>query len=786
MELVKVSRSDSTRLIWRELWPAAASLFVGIFILGIQVGQPPAVSPWSALLWTVPALFLLWGSGPMLSHNGSRGRVTNKDAYALSSVLLVQLMMIQITFLRVLPFADGWFMHWADQSQERVVYRDFFFPLPPLSLLIEGVLPNRFDASLVAEQCLHAGTWLLLCSALYACVRLIASTSASLFATVLVASVYQVQPYKIVSGYLELCYLFLFAGLWVLGLALKRRSVVPSILAGALFGCAALVKQSVLLALAAVFLVLVSDGIIGARTGRWSSAVIFKVALGFACAILPFIFWGVWLGLLDEAVVQIFSGGGKSVDAPNLLPSLLESGASHVSWWWIIIASASVGVLAMWRSASAGEQSSVPRNIAIATSLTVAIGILGFNPFTGGPQSPAMGLLLLVIGFAVLLLFIRANRLSGASTGSSLSRRAVTGERWMRAMPGLVVLTAVTIGAVNSLGILDRISGMAPIGAQVAQALRLGGLIAVPLLVGIGFTRRSKGQHSESDALEFERHRTLVLVLAAAVAGLMLMDALSTAGGLSYESLSLGVALSLAFLLNSLQSHLTRPSMLLAASLIAVLPLMPLMIAKETTPYVWWGLRDPALIEPSVTIGSGPLAQFSLQPSRAAAFGALEDGVRAAETDVESRLGSRPRTLLGPNIAGLSGSALDVRDYELTCPILWFDVCPNLLFQDDLRRINSDPPEVVVWNIAPDWVMKGHEEAFNRSQPSGVRQIQEWIANEVSNGRYRLIAEIQSGSPNVPEEDWRIEVLARSASRPVPTQGPTISRTPSTVTPNAQ
>jgi hypothetical protein len=126
--------------------------------------------------------------------------------------------------------------------------------------------------------------------------------------------------------------------------------------------------------------------------------------------------------------------------------------------------------------------------------------------------------------------------------------------------------------------------------------------------------------------------------------------------------------------------------------------------------------------------------------------------------------GPNARVLLGPNLAGLAGGVFaDLNTYPLKCPILWWDLCSQANTEIDFKRIVGDPPEIIVWNIAPEAVASGHEAGFNNGKPSSLRHVQEWILSQIPAG-YTQITRLKLLAGDPPEAlTFETVVLARNS-----------------------
>jgi hypothetical protein len=239
----------------------------------------------------------------------------------------------------------------------------------------------------------------------------------------------------------------------------------------------------------------------------------------------------------------------------------------------------------------------------------------------------------------------------------------------------------------------------------------------------------------------------------------------SLSGGLSWETWPVAGVVLIGALTQFSARWLsgTTATVLLTTSIGALIVIS--VAASVARPYIWWGLEEPAvrgrLSAPEVeNLRSTRVPEASRQY-----WDRLQGAYETAAAEAERETGDS-RVFVGPNNAGVSW-LLNVNRYEQRCPVLWYDVCPDREARVDYERLQSDPPEVVIWNVPPEWVSKGHELAFRDGRPSTVRSINEWVALAVLSGNYRTVADIAVPSVEQSGERWRTLVLVREPSTPL-------------------
>ena len=656
----------------------------------------------------------------------------------LLATISTQWLLISTTFLKVLPITNGFFLYWAKLSTSSVIYKDFFFPLPPVGLLVEGYVPRLFTDPLVAEQILQASKWLAIAAVLYLIlVHLNFNKFASYVGTTVSVTAYYTSPLNITAGYLELAWLFLLLGV-LFGIFASRDSRRWSpwlVSAATVFSLAFLTKQS------AIFPCVAAIGILAlirrdSSKRAFSILSTFQVFLGASAPFFLFGIIGIVQGNLFEAISNISSGGGKNA-LGSLLPFVwLTSGLGFQSSWSPILAITFGLLLLSFRHKLSRRLESQLATALLGLGLTsLVIGILALmNIGPIGSESSQSVLLAcvltvgMVLGTSAYITEVRAKTPRAALKLWFLLPTAT----WVFISVGLVanLIDPTAVQWLPSYTQLNTVGGIASVGIGVAAV-----------------TSR-----------KLSRSVDLRLLLTFSVAfGFAVTNAFS--GNLNIETWLIGVALAIAWVLKVVSDSLNSISSKISISLMFLVVLVPLSASQSNNPYDWWGIREEPLTSQREISAVPSLAGFNLGTRQTQTYDELGYGLKKA---IEAK-GPNARILLGPNIAGLAGGVFpDLNTYHLKCPIIWWDLCSQDNTELDLNRVIQDPPEIIVWNIAPEAVAAGHEAGFNNGKPSSLRHMQDWILSQISVGYTQVNRfKVQAGDP-APSFTFEIVVLARN------------------------
>lgn len=76
-------------------------------------------------------------------------------------------------------------------------------------------------------------------------------------------------------------------------------------------------------------------------------------------------------------------------------------------------------------------------------------------------------------------------------------------------------------------------------------------------------------------------------------------------------------------------------------------------------------------------------------------------------------------------------------------PVPFYDVCPDTYAIKDAKKLENNNPDIVIWVDIP-YAIEVHESIFRDGKPLGQRKIVEWFSNEVKNKNYILIGQYDS------------------------------------------
>jgi hypothetical protein len=663
-----------------------------------------------------------------------------RDGFHLLGVLLIQLLVILPTFGTFLPITDGWYLAIAHLAKTAVPYRDFYVPFPPGTLLFEGFLPNLFANPFLGEQIVHVILWLLFSTGLYLFIRSIVNSGLAFFTVTIVCTTYLVQPGNIISGYFETMYAFWILGLAALAWWCRQPSKLLLWLSGLAIGIAAIVKQSVWLGVLTLLFLVMYFITQNALPRRNISFFIF----GIITAITPVIAWALNLGITADIISQVTRGGGKSTGQASALTTLGTSLAPQGAFLSFCVTLILL-VISDRRNRATPRRSS--EQILDILMIILCMSLLSLT-LSGLVIENLITTAMLVLAVVSILQLVRKSA-SLEEEPSGTSRSFVLSSRWYFTLY-LLVLCAIVLG-VARIAPADPL--LSPLRPNLLRWLSEVGNFSSTAFLGVGgaglaFTFYCWiDRHSSKDS----RSSIALIVL---ISHLSLTFLNSFAGGDSIETWFLPFAVALALI----SEHVVRQRSLIVLkfSVGTTFVVMAALVAFQSmNPYDWFGVREEALSGERRAASVPYLKDFKLSERAASDYDELYFGAsQIPDSDAT-------QVLFGSRNIGLS-RLLDLRQYSLECPVLWWDICPEEYAELDLLRIKTEPPDAIVWTFETESNIEQNEIAWRDRKFSALRKIQGWIYEEIDAGRYKILASTKRDGQLTRYQELHTAVLLRT------------------------
>lgn len=670
-------------------------------------------------------------------HNSFRLENTRKFKYEdflyLVLLLLIQIFFIKVTFLKILPLVSGWFLQWGKLSLQSNVYSDFFFPFPPLGLFVLGILPWQFEDQLLAEQVISAIIWVLISAVTYLLLRKFFSSFTSFVAATLSLTAYLAYPTNITSGFLELAWLFALVSVYLL-LVAKNTSHIFLFLSGATMAMSVLVKQTYLLP---AFLVAISI-MLYKQDNYYQFSKQFKSLLiwggGFAASIIVCCIFLSGQGSLIIAFEQIFSGGGKNPGgSPILMWGLGQLNPSEAAWPIFILI-----IMGLIFQNNAGIGANIKVAILLIFGFSTA-AMFGFYAFSTGSASNLLSQFIVIAPLIASLIGIIIQ-----------IRFTVRRSTPLMTIFGILIysftflLSLLVLAKIQLMSLESDYELLAGMGHRFNNYLVYSGVISLFLLLFAKLNNRNTEFSWNNSSNSF-------FVIFCLSFGVAAANLLSGGGGIPTYFLALGFGIGL--LIRFLEQSLNIQALKAAVTITLIPALVLLNSIQILTPYDWFGLQESPLYSTRSFSEVPSLQSFELSEQTAEDYDFIYNSLKTIYPG-ENFDNLNKEILFGSNISGLSESVFELEPYPLVCPVIWWDVCLEQNSSIDLVTIKKNPPKVIVWNFAPEWVIAGHESAFRNGKASAIRNLENWITDQYEQGCYKLIGQRKIGVGATTSDPW--------------------------------
>ena len=642
--------------------------------------------------------------------------------------ILIQLVLIAPMLHKEIPPTSGWYLAWSKQMGSRIMYSDFFVPFPPGSVFFEGYIPSLFQNSFLSQDVVHLVYWLFFSAALYLILINFAHWLIAFGAVSLALIAYVVQPGNIISGYYETMMMFVACAGACFIPAYRRDSKHLYLWCGIFLGISSTVKQTTwLLVLLSISLVLISVG--RSRFRNQIKNRQFFIILGVVIPWMIITIWNIQSHNFTQMWGALLSGGGKNSGDFTFVAIFLHS-FSNVNKNALLLLVLSLLVV------SSLEPNSRNRTISAISGMVALIFFLNTTvDLVFGAGNISNGQILVVLSqLALILVFLmlRGNSLAVENQDSVARRRTSTIYDVMTG--STLVLSVVVAWFIPRFAIpqpvlgVDFYSWFKDVGSNLSSSLIVYGHLG--LLGAIVFLMLKRA--AKPDPLPGRLGNFDLIFIALAEGTLQIMNAF--AGGPSIETWIFTIPIGLLIIFELLDGWLPRISRQIFFVVIGLWSIGLVQVQRETT-YEWSGIIGTPIDAPRSGVKVQGLGRFSL-----GVYDSLKlELINQTLSDLE--IGDTP-VLYGLRNAGMS-ILFHTEVYELNCPVLWWDVCPEALAKKDEQAIKVQPPQVVFWLFETEETIASNEEAWRSGTASAAGGIQRFFEQGIREGTYSIALEFK-------------------------------------------
>lgn len=643
----------------------------------------------------------------------------NKDALLKQKRLfgiILAVLVIAYNFIwlnRTFTMSEGWAFFYNGLIEEgKVPYRDFYYYLPPLNLLIDYIIWKVSAGYFFIYRLIRLAERVLLVEIMYSLISkkvdpFIASVGCFIGAVLASANVYD-----LVGDYNQTVQLFA-ALLCVLVLKyvscfddLKKRCRVMFLI-GICGGCMFLSKQTIVVAAALVFMGFVLFLVVTKKEKNLFRMII-SVALGLAVPLGITFVYLVYTRSLTEFITQVFIDTGSKGSLYDIIVDKFLSVVKYNGYEIISIISALAALIIHKKKSNNISSISNKNNVLEVILLCVSTGLMSLRYFLtvwDGVKVSARTLFIIpLIAVIAAIVFIDVKKLYGKIV----------------VFAGFVVLGVMMLLNINNFtAVLYWSTGAFK---TMTSLLNIVYLIELVWLFYHLINHIVKKTPLALDSV----------VLACTAIASCWSTVMSADGSGNVVTNSAFISVPVLIYLIFKNKRLTKQIYVKAFLVICAGVFCACACQKIENPYAWWGDSEASFSEKTEKSDIKALKGFRFSQEEYEKYDMLYQVIKD-NTDENS-------TIFGFPYAKAYNVFLENYNMDNFVPVLFYDVCADDYAKKDAKLLAKNEPDIVIWHDIK-YCMEIHEDAFRGGDILGQRQIQKWFA-DVKDKDYVLIGQV--------------------------------------------
>ncbi|MBE6576948.1 MAG: hypothetical protein E7653_02270 [Ruminococcaceae bacterium] len=665
-------------------------------------------------------------------------RKNRKQKLLFAAALGICLFLYYLIYLnKAFPLAEGWHSYYAELMRAgNVPYRDFFYYLPPLNLVIDPLLWSLSFGSMLVFRILRLLERIAMMEVVFFMLSKYYDHKIVFVACFFAGLIGGGNTYDLMGDYNQTAeFLIILTALFAIRFAeepiqkIKYRKLA---IAGVFLGLIFLCKQStgaISIMLYALFLCLWCFWNKDKKFGWYILAAFIGVICPIAIAAIIL----ACLGALPAAIQQIFFGASSKGGLGTMLFRNIASfyWASLVRFW-IIFLGIALFVLCLILYKRYIKKHPQPAAIKKAKLLFVGIPlgalliaavilvIVKRGVVFGMVATLAKSIIFpifLVLVIAAIVTYIVLSRSQNAKTQSILGYMAVV-------VPIIIAFVGFALLLFANPQFAISISQTPTVGLKDVFSQLLVIFTTAFLFVGIVLCLVKREQVVPIQ----------LLICALAVFSSLysaFMAAGATAGDMPLRVGYFAFPLAFCMLLNCFKKwKVYAYSALIALCLISSFSVLAL---KASAPYSWWGYHEDPLYTKTEAVDVPGLEGFRLSEKEKTTY---EEVYKVVMDNT-----SEESVVLGFPYVKIFNQLTGHIDEVGFVPVHYFDVCPDNYAAADAKTIAETPPDIIIWHDVGTSCWDVHEALFRKGGRMGQRDIQDWFIS-VKDSKYQVIGQV--------------------------------------------
>lgn len=609
------------------------------------------------------------------------------------------------------PITEGWGINYANLiASGKFPYRDFYYYLPPLNLLIDSILWKFSFGYLLVYRMWRILERFLILSFLYKALLKVTPPYLACFLAFIGITIGSGTTYDLFGDYNQTCELLVAI---LLNLLLRytdyfnkdhKKEILCLFLLGITIGFSFLLKQTIFVASIIITFILLTTLFIIQKKDNYIKSIVIT-ALGF---LIPVIACVVTL-VANDALIPFFEQvflytDGKSISLFSTLISIIRVTVSQKTIYMTVIL-----LYCFYRIA----QKNTYHNwlfLFLAFSSVYLMYETRLSAYTSLAQTNKGKLTVLILSLASIIALFLDN--------FSINNRTLT----------YITYLGYSCLIIFLLYYLRK-------HAQIAVRIHTGrDLFVMPNIMSAVYCALCFA----CIVYQFQQYKIThsitclywIMLLSCSLI-LMYHLVMGAQDNFNMRALTLCVPVLLCYTFEHIPHHFFFKSVLLLSCITIIC--VGIASQKITGAYSWWGCTSSVLDEThNCTPAIKSMKGLRLSADEATMYNTLYS-VLKENTDANTSVYSFPHIQIFNVLLNNTNQAGFV-------PVPFYDVVDSRYILADVDTLSRNMPDILVWCDIPN-AMASHESIFRTGKPLAQRQIQSLFSNAIHNGKYTLIGQ---------------------------------------------
>lgn len=634
-----------------------------------------------------------------------------------------------IYFNNTYPISEGWGINYAElMFHGKVPYRDFYYYLPPLNLLVDSIFWKLSFGNLLVFRFWYLLQRLAIFVLMFKLLRRYYNPYIVLISSIFAAVLATGDVYDLIGDYNQtlalLTVLLVYCATNFVSSESRQNKLKWLFGAGITLGLLFLTKQTIFLACTIVYFLALSFICFRDKDKdylRYCIVVIVGAIIPIGISSIILAVNGAFIPFIEQVFINV-DGKGSLFD---IIFSSILTNSFHAHIWSICFLICGIYIVCSDRK----EDIKIPRPIQYGIYLIVLGTILylifyykkyfiSFCRQVINQKFVFCAIGLCILSFVCMTLLLKKQKADRNKFIKSYSIMCVAS--WFVLMGCTRYFTDFAAAIHNEAQIFQLIS------REYSVYLLYGAII---LLIARGIVS-FKSDRTRNDQLMLINCGGVALVYASLMACGIGVDI--PAHGLKIVALYTFCE-SLSFALNSkIISYVIKGS--IVASLFGLC--IACVAQKTTCSYSWWGSRMAPASEKIYTVDDVPAMRgIKVSADQKELYETVTKVLRE-NTDEDSVIYGYPHIKL-------FNVLMDNYNMDTFVPVLFYDVCADVYVEKELTLLKENLPDIIIWEDIPGCI-ETHEKVFREGKTLKQREIINFLFNDAIPNHYTVLTNVDN------------------------------------------